>query len=88
MLFSSFKQWYVIGKYQYYTVPWTEEWRSNTNLSHFVVQVLAVRYKDHTESYTKLHKAPNIYPGFYRERVVLELKGAKHSLVIIIIDNE
>ncbi|XP_045133998.1 uncharacterized protein LOC123517705 isoform X3 [Portunus trituberculatus] len=38
-------------------------------------EVLAVRYKDHTESYTKLHKAPTVYPGFYRERVVLELKG-------------
>ena len=40
-----------------------------------MVQVLAVRYKDYTESYTKLHKAPTIYPGYYRERVVLELKG-------------
>ena len=41
----------------------------------FMLQVLAVRYKDYTESYTKLFKAPNKYPGFYWERVVLELKG-------------
>lgn len=34
-----------------------------------------MRYKDYTESYTKLHKAPNIYPGPMRDRAVLELKG-------------
>lgn len=40
-----------------------------------MLQVLAVRYEDYTESYTKLHKAPNVYPGFMKERAVLELKG-------------
>uniref|UniRef100_A0A0P4WKW3 Large ribosomal subunit protein bL17m n=1 Tax=Scylla olivacea TaxID=85551 RepID=A0A0P4WKW3_SCYOL len=57
------------------TMEMANYWLTEKQLVHKLFKVLAVRYKDHTESYTKLHKAPNIYPGFYRERVVLELKG-------------
>ncbi|XP_050730987.1 39S ribosomal protein L17, mitochondrial-like [Eriocheir sinensis] len=57
------------------TMELADYWLLEKPLVHKLFKVLAERYKNHTESYTKLHKAPNIYPGYMRERAVLELKG-------------
>ncbi|KAG0728714.1 39S ribosomal protein L17, mitochondrial [Chionoecetes opilio] len=57
------------------TMEMANYWLNEKQLVHKLFKVLAVRYRDSTESYTKLHKAPNKYPGFFREKAVLELKG-------------
>lgn len=57
------------------TMEMANYWLTEKQLVHKLFKVLAVRYKDSTESYTKLYKAPNIYPGPFYERAVLELKG-------------
>lgn len=50
-------------------------WISEKQLVHKLFKVLVPRYQDYTISFTKLHKAPNIYPGNPYERAILELRG-------------
>ncbi|XP_017879573.1 39S ribosomal protein L17, mitochondrial [Ceratina calcarata] len=50
-------------------------WIKEKQLVHKLFKVLVPRYKDYTTSYTKLHNAPMIYPGYAYKRAVLELKG-------------
>lgn len=50
-------------------------WIAEKQLVHKLFKVLVPRYQEYTTSFTKLHKAPNIYPGSPYERAILELKG-------------
>ncbi|XP_076760724.1 mitochondrial ribosomal protein L17 [Xylocopa sonorina] len=50
-------------------------WIQEKQLIHKLFKVLVPRYQNYTTSFTKLHNAPCIYPGFGYKRAVLELKG-------------
>lgn len=50
-------------------------WILEKQFIHKLFKVLVPRYQNYTTSYTKLHIAPCIYPGFAFKRAILELKG-------------
>ncbi|KYN16188.1 39S ribosomal protein L17, mitochondrial [Trachymyrmex cornetzi] len=50
-------------------------WIHEKQLVHKLFKVLVPRYQNYTTSFTKLHKAPNIYPTIYYDRAILELRG-------------
>ncbi|XP_047473335.1 39S ribosomal protein L17, mitochondrial-like [Penaeus chinensis] len=50
-------------------------WLEEGQLVHKLFKVLVPRFKDIRESYTRIHKAPNVYPGPFLEKAVLELRG-------------
>jgi len=50
-------------------------WIIEKQLVHKLFKVLVPRYQNYTTSFTKLHKAPNIYPTIHYDRAILELKG-------------
>lgn len=50
-------------------------WIIEKQFVHKLFKVLVPRYENYTTSFTKLHNAPCIYPGFGFKRAVLELKG-------------
>lgn len=57
------------------TMELASYWLEEKQLVHKLFKVLVPRFKDSQVSYTKMHKAPNTYPGPFSERVVLELRG-------------
>ncbi|XP_042213999.1 39S ribosomal protein L17, mitochondrial-like isoform X2 [Homarus americanus] len=57
------------------TMETADYWLTEKQLVHKLFKVLVPRYKDTKDSYTRVHKAPNIYPGYFYERSVLELRG-------------
>ncbi|KAK2582645.1 hypothetical protein KPH14_004924 [Odynerus spinipes] len=57
------------------TMEMADFWITEKQLVHKLFKVLAPRYKDYTISFTKLHKAPYIYPDVVYKRAVLELRG-------------
>lgn len=57
------------------TMKMADFWIAEKQLVHKLFKVLAPRYKDYTVSFTKLHKAPTIYPDNVYKRAVLELRG-------------
>ncbi|KAK8739771.1 hypothetical protein OTU49_003187 [Cherax quadricarinatus] len=56
------------------TMEMADFWLTEKQLIHKLFKVLVPRYKDTETSYTRLYKAPNIYPGCFYERSVLELR--------------
>ncbi|KAF3425366.1 hypothetical protein E2986_07770 [Frieseomelitta varia] len=50
-------------------------WIKEKQLVHKLFKVLVPRYQNYTTSFTKLHNAPCIYPGYAYKRAILELKG-------------
>ncbi|KYN01766.1 39S ribosomal protein L17, mitochondrial [Cyphomyrmex costatus] len=50
-------------------------WILEKQLIHKLFKVLVPRYQNYTSSFTKLHKAPNIYPAIPYNRAILELRG-------------
>lgn len=50
-------------------------WIIEKQLVHKLFKVLVPRYQNYTTSFTKLHKAPNIYPIGHFNRAILELRG-------------
>ncbi|KYQ50102.1 39S ribosomal protein L17, mitochondrial [Trachymyrmex zeteki] len=50
-------------------------WILEKQLMHKLFKVLVPRYQNYTTSFTKLHKAPNIYPTIHYDRAILELRG-------------
>ncbi|KAG7177529.1 39S ribosomal protein L17-like, partial [Homarus americanus] len=56
------------------TMETADYWLTEKQLVHKLFKVLVPRYKDTKDSYTRVHKAPNIYPGYFYERSVLELR--------------
>ncbi|XP_045605675.1 large ribosomal subunit protein bL17m [Procambarus clarkii] len=57
------------------TMDMATYWLTEKQLVHKLFKVLVPRYKDSKDSYTRMHKAPNLYPGSFYERCVLELRG-------------
>ncbi|XP_033217436.1 39S ribosomal protein L17, mitochondrial [Belonocnema kinseyi] len=57
------------------TMEIADYWILEKQLVHKLFKVLVPRYEDYTQSVTKLYKAPRDYPGDYRARAVLELRG-------------
>ncbi|XP_076657271.1 mitochondrial ribosomal protein L17 [Halictus rubicundus] len=57
------------------TMEMANFWLLEKQLVHKLFKVLVPRFQNCTTSYTKLHKAPTIYPGNPYERAVLELRG-------------
>ncbi|XP_031825422.1 mitochondrial ribosomal protein L17 [Nomia melanderi] len=57
------------------TMELADFWILEKQLVHKLFKVLVPRYQNYTTAYTKLHKAPTIYPGEQYKRAVLELKG-------------
>lgn len=57
------------------TMKLADFWILEKQLVHKLFKVLAPRYKDYAVSYTKLHRAPFIYPISRYPRAVLELRG-------------
>lgn len=53
-------------------------WIKEKQLVHKLFKVLVPRYQNYTTSFTKLHNAPCIYPGYAYKRAILELKGVYH----------
>ncbi|OAD58378.1 39S ribosomal protein L17, mitochondrial, partial [Eufriesea mexicana] len=56
-------------------------WILEKQLIHKLFKVLVPRYQNYTTSFTKLHNAPYIYPGYGYERAVLELKGNVYPVI-------
>lgn len=50
-------------------------WINEKQLVHKLFKVLVPRYQNYTTSFTKLHNAPCIYPGYAYKRAILELRG-------------
>lgn len=50
-------------------------WILEKQLVHKLFKVLVPRYRDYTTSYTRLLKAPFMYPGVHYTVAVLELRG-------------
>ncbi|XP_015585057.1 39S ribosomal protein L17, mitochondrial [Cephus cinctus] len=50
-------------------------WIIRKEFVHKLFKVYVPRYQDYSIAYTKLHKAPRLYPGIYYKRAVLELRG-------------
>ncbi|XP_012216979.1 large ribosomal subunit protein bL17m [Linepithema humile] len=57
------------------TMDLANYWIIEKQLIHKLFKVLVPRYQNYTSSFTKLHKAPNVYPIGHYERAILELKG-------------
>ncbi|XP_050452462.1 39S ribosomal protein L17, mitochondrial [Cataglyphis hispanica] len=57
------------------TMEMANFWITEKQLVHKLFKVLVPRYQNYTTSFTKLHKAPNVYPIGHYERAILELRG-------------
>lgn len=44
-------------------------------LVHKLFKVLVPRFENYNVSFTRMYKAPREYPGHYRQRAVIELRG-------------
>lgn len=63
------------GPHHKETMELANFWIIEKQLVHKLFKVLVPRYENYTTSFTKLHNAPYIYPGFAFKRAILELKG-------------
>ncbi|KAH0946584.1 hypothetical protein HN011_009969 [Eciton burchellii] len=57
------------------TMEMANYWIKEKQLVHKLFKVLVPRYQNYNISFTKLYKAPSIYPVSYYDRAVLELRG-------------
>ncbi|XP_011637734.1 39S ribosomal protein L17, mitochondrial [Pogonomyrmex barbatus] len=57
------------------TMDMANFWIIEKQLIHKLFKVLVPRYQNYTTSFTKLHKAPNVYPIGHYQRAILELRG-------------
>ncbi|CAG0880591.1 unnamed protein product [Cyprideis torosa] len=58
------------------TMELADFWLQEKQLIHKLFKVLVPRYKDiYNDTYTRMLKAPRVFPSKYPERSVLELKG-------------
>lgn len=51
-------------------------------LIHKLFKVLVPRYENYQVSYTRMFRAPREYPGHYRKRSVLELRGNPYPSLV------
>lgn len=63
------------GPHHKETMELANFWIIEKQFIHKLFKVLVPRYENYTTSFTKLHNAPCIYPGFAFKRAILELKG-------------
>lgn len=63
------------------TMELADFWILEKQLVHKLFKVLVPRYQSYTVSFTKLHNAPCIYPGYAYKRAILELKGNAYPSV-------
>ncbi|XP_058058868.1 large ribosomal subunit protein bL17m [Anopheles bellator] len=57
------------------TMEMADFWLLEKQLVHKLFKVLAPRFEEYKVSATRMYKAPKEYPGWYRKRAVLELRG-------------
>jgi len=57
------------------TMELADYWLTDKAMVHKLFKVLVPRFKETQRSYTRLHKAPNHYPGNFYDKAVLELRG-------------
>ncbi|XP_065073504.1 large ribosomal subunit protein bL17m-like [Ochlerotatus camptorhynchus] len=57
------------------TMEMADYWLTEKQLVHKLFKVLAPRFEEYKVSATRMYKAPKEYPGWYRKRAVLELRG-------------
>lgn len=63
------------------TMDMANFWIIEKQLVHKLFKVLVPRYQNYTTSFTKLHKAPNIYPIGHYQRAILELRGRSYKKI-------
>uniref|UniRef100_A0A182M8M3 Large ribosomal subunit protein bL17m n=1 Tax=Anopheles culicifacies TaxID=139723 RepID=A0A182M8M3_9DIPT len=57
------------------TMEMADFWLLEKQLVHKLFKVLVPRFEEYKVSATRMYKAPKEYPGWYRKRAVLELRG-------------
>lgn len=57
------------------TMQLADFWILEKEYVHKLFKVLVPRYNESSNSFTKLHKIQNEYPGWERRKAVLELRG-------------
>jgi large subunit ribosomal protein L17 len=63
------------------TMEMANYWIKEKQLVHKLFKVLVPRYQNYNISFTKLYKAPSIYPVSYYDRTVLELRGREYTFL-------
>lgn len=57
-------------------------WLTEKQLIHKLFKVIVPRFENCPVSYTRMYKAPREYPGHYRKRAVLELRGNPYPSLV------
>nr|CAD7431682.1 unnamed protein product [Timema monikensis] len=57
------------------TMEMADFWLLEKQQIHKLFKVLVPRFENYTVAFTRMFKAPRPYPGHYRSRAVLELRG-------------
>ncbi|XP_053681142.1 39S ribosomal protein L17, mitochondrial [Anopheles nili] len=64
------------------TMEMADYWLLEKQLVHKLFKVLAPRFEEYKVSATRMYKAPKEYPGWYRKRAVLELRGNPYPALL------
>lgn len=64
------------------TMEMADFWLTEKQLVHKLFKVICPRYENINTSVTKMYKAPREYPGHYRTRSILELRGNPYPPVV------
>ncbi|XP_062565217.1 large ribosomal subunit protein bL17m [Armigeres subalbatus] len=64
------------------TMEMADFWLTEKQLVHKLFKVLAPRFEEYKVSATRMYKAPKEYPGWYRKRAVLELRGNPYPALV------
>ncbi|XP_029722995.2 large ribosomal subunit protein bL17m [Aedes albopictus] len=64
------------------TMEMADYWLTEKQLVHKLFKVLAPRFEEYKVSATRMYKAPKEYPGWYRKRAVLELRGNPYPALV------
>uniref|UniRef100_A0A1L8DRK9 Large ribosomal subunit protein bL17m n=1 Tax=Nyssomyia neivai TaxID=330878 RepID=A0A1L8DRK9_9DIPT len=57
------------------TMELADFWLLEKQCVHKLFKVFVPRYENYNVSYTRMYKAPRLYPGTYHKRAILELRG-------------
>ena len=57
-------------------------WLTEKQLVHKLFKVICPRFENSNRSFTKMYKAPREYPGSYRARAILELRGNPYPSLV------
>lgn len=64
------------------TMEMANYWLTEKQLIHKLFKVLCPRYENFNRSYTRMYKAPREYPGNYRSRSIIELRGNPYPSLV------